>query len=293
MNPSRGWKPLAWNGIRLEIPAAWDPSGIGRRFLMLEDRDGPTLSLRWEPIAGRFDPVRTLRKLTRAAGANADMAPADLPPLWEKAMKSSGGSKPHLAGFRWRDGIGALIHRSDDRTAILAAFHGESPPPAAAPLLASLRSVVGKPTRPFILYDIRARVPAEFNLDRFRFLPGAFELEFSGTGTYLRFHRWGPASMLLDGAGLETFAHRRIPEVPKDAKADGETLDWEASVGGPLGAILPGKRPRFEAGRIWRPPESDRILGIVAAAPTREAATKSRNRAARDFGILRELAPPP
>lgn len=291
MTSALRWKPVAWNGVRLEIPASWDPARIGRRFLMLEDAEGPRLALRWEPIRGRFDPERTLRKLTRAVDADADVATADVLPSWRKALKSAAGPQPEISGFRWRDGRGALLHWPDANAAVLVGFYGKSPPPAAGPALASLRIVVRKPTRAFILYDIQARVPADLNLDRFQFLPGAFELAFSGTGTRLRLHRWGPASMLLDEGGLADFARRRISSAPGSAAADGDALVWEIPVGGPLGAILPGKRPRFEAGRLWRLPEPDRILGAVAAAPSRDEAKTLRDRVARDFGIVDANSP--
>ncbi len=287
--PSRSpWKPLAWNGIQLEVPADWDPARMGRRFLLLEDAEGPTLALRWAPIAGRFDAHKTLCKLTRAVGADADATPNDPPAIWRNALKSGQGPGPETYGFGWRDGAGVLLYWPDSDIAALAGFYGNPPPPTAGPVLAALRPVAGKPTRPFQLYDIHARVPADLNLDRFQFVPGAFELAFSGTATRLLLHRWGPASMLLDGDGLLSFARRRLPSIPREAPGDEMDRRWEQSLGGPIGKLLPGKRARFEAGRIWQVSEMDRILGVIAAGPSRESARKLLETASREFRVVEE-----
>jgi hypothetical protein len=284
MSTKSHWKPLAWNGIRLEVPADWDPARIGRRFLLLEDADGPALALRWEPIAGRFDPEKTLQNLSRAVGTDAQLRSEAPPPLWKKAVTSGKGPSPEVSGFRWQDGAGLLLYWSGIPIAALAGFYGD-PPPAAGPVLAAIRPVFDRPTLPYFLYDLHARVPADLNLDRFRFVPGAFELAFSGGGTRLRLYRWGPASMLVGGDGLAAFARQRIPSVPANAAEDGGTLQWETGLGGPLGKLVPGNRPRFEAGRVWRLPGPDRLLGVVAAGPTKEAARTLRDRTAADCDI--------
>lgn len=286
MSSSAPWKPLAWNGIRLEVPADWDPARMGRRFLLLENEEGPTLSLRWEPISGHFDAQKTLHKLTRAVGADADVTPNDPPAIWRNALKSGGGPGPETYGFGWRDGAGVLLYWPDSNIAALAGFYGNPPQPTAGPVLAALQPVAGKPTRPFQLYDIHARAPADLNLDRFQFVPGAFELAFSGTATRLLLHRWGPASMLVNGDGLLSFARRRLPSIPKDASGDEMDRRWEQSLGGPIGKFLPGKRARFEAGRIWRVSEADRILGVIAAGPSREGTRKLLETTSREFRIV-------
>jgi len=288
MKASPPWKPLAWNGVQLEVPADWDPARMGRHFLLLEDEEGPRLALRWEPITGRFDAHKTLHKLTRAVGADADVTPNDPPAIWRNALKSGRGPEPEIYGFGWRDGAGVLLFWPDLHIAALAGFYGNSPPPAAGPVLAALRPVAGKPTRLFRIYDIHARVSADLNLDRFQFLPGAFELAFSGTATRLLLYRWGPASMLLDGDGLLSFARRRLPSIPRDAAGDEMDRRWKQSLGGPIGKFLPGKRARFEAGRIWRVSEMDRILGVIAAGPSREGARKLLETASREFRIVEE-----
>jgi hypothetical protein len=282
------WKLLAWNGIRLEVPADWDPARMGRRFLLLEDEEGPTMALRWEPISGRFDAHKTLHKLTRAVGTDAEVAPNDAPTIWRNALKSGRGLGPETYGFGWRDGAGLLLFWPDLHIAALAGFYGNPPPPTAGPVLAALGPVAGKPTRPFQVYDIHARVPADLNLDRFQFVPGAFELAFSGTATRLLLHRWGPASMLLDDDGLLSFARRRLPSIPRDPGGDEMDRRWEQSLGGPIGKLLPGKRARFEAGRIWRVPEMDRILGVIAVGPSREGARKLLETTSREFRIVEE-----
>jgi hypothetical protein len=56
------------------------------------------------------------------------------------------------------------------------------------------------------LFDIRARIPFDFNMISYRFEAGYYELVFSNKKHKITLGRWGPASAHLRNRNLEEFA---------------------------------------------------------------------------------------
>ena len=92
------WREVAWNGVRFETPATWVPASIGSRYLLFEDRSGPTLEIRWEPVRGKFSHAAQLKRLSAGRGRKPSRpaAAVDLPASWAAAL-----NRFEAAGFSW------------------------------------------------------------------------------------------------------------------------------------------------------------------------------------------------
>ena len=90
---ARGWKTIAWNGLRFEVPGDWDPARIGPRHLLLASEAGPVMEIKWATVKGRFSGRRRLRELSRRVRRRgAAFRETALPEPW----------RPFLSGFEAR-----------------------------------------------------------------------------------------------------------------------------------------------------------------------------------------------
>ena len=57
------WKEIAWYGMRFKIPADWQMSQIGIRYLAIEDEFGLVMEIKWAPVKGKFSHSSHLKRL--------------------------------------------------------------------------------------------------------------------------------------------------------------------------------------------------------------------------------------
>jgi hypothetical protein len=270
------WKTLAWNGIRCKIPTTWEVGQIGIRHLILEDETGPVMEVKWGPVKGTFSHRTHLKRLAALQSRRSKISVAKwiLPPPWEAALKEF-----EAGGFLWQSpesgGRGAILFCPTCRTATLIQFFVDSSVKREHEFLAVLKSFVDHSRDgwlPWSLFDIRATLPQSFQLERFRFEAGKFELAFSAGRQHIYLHRWAPAAALLAGRDLIGFAGS-IPEFADGAPRpltinNCDAVEWE---------ILPAndwrqKLSRFKINsscfyyRMWVLEEKNRILGVRADA---------------------------
>ncbi len=269
----RPWRQVAWNGLSFQAPRDWEPARIGARYLLLDDGAGPVMEVKWSPVRGKFSHAAQLKRLGAGRGrkGGAPPAPADLPPRWAAALEGF-----EARGFAWGSGgsagRGAILFCPVCRQAAMVQFvdrglaRGD-----AARILASYRDHEGGDWRTWSLFDIRARVPAGFELLRHRFGTGCFELAFGSRRQKLCLHRWAPARALLSQTDLAGFARQRIGfpgGAPVLAPWRGRpALEWALAP-----SPAPGARwwSRFKAGtpykwlRLWHLETENRILGVRA-----------------------------
>jgi hypothetical protein len=268
------YREIAWNGIRFEVPTDWEITGIGLRYLFFEDAVGPVFEVKWERIRGRFSHNKHMRRLAaqqrRSHGKAFQKSP--LPKKWKKAVSAF-----DAAGFRWQggpyEGIGAVLHCPECRNATLIQFfkkNGEGIDSRCLKILSSFRDHrTGKPTS-WAVYDIQAETPPEFQLVKYRFDAGAFQMIFKAGDIKAALHRWSPAAVLLRNRSLEAFAAGvfRLPPVdPVSIDIDGsDGFQWvSVPAGNPLTRLVNRIRPAvpFRCIRIWHVVSSNRILGIA------------------------------
>ena len=266
-------KPIAWNGIQFNAPADWDVAELGLHYLLLENRDGPVLEIKWGRVRGPFSHKKQLRRLVRSQDARsaATLREIDCPQQWEQALPSFIRICFAWAGRNIR-GKGIILYCPECRKTTFIQFYQKGPQPDPAILtsvLASFQDHATKEGTVWAVFDIRAKIPKRYRLTRHRFLPGEFEITFASKGETLSLHRWGPASILLSTGNLQEFA-RRVLVFPQ-----GEPLPMQASdVPAVEWAVdLPKDWPsRFwrhlrhstvnQKARLWWLQESNRILGV-------------------------------
>ncbi len=271
MRPANG-KEIAWNGIRLVVPAAWEPGRIGPRHLVIESEAGPAMEIKWGPVKGRFSQRAYLRRLSKwTLARGAALREWALPKDWQQAL-----ARFESAGFAWEAGseaaVGAILHCPACRTASMIQFFqppGRSAAAGqAAVVLSSLRDHRDDGRVAWAVYDIRALLPGGFALVRHRFEAGRFFLEFRARRRTIGLWRWAPAAVLLRDRDLSRFAETLAGleglEFRATAVAGAPAVEGrERAAGGArrMASFLGLRSVR--AARIWHVPARNRILGIV------------------------------
>jgi len=267
------WQEFAWNGIRFEAPANWQVGTIGPRYLLIEDDTGPVLELKWGRITGRFSHRTHLRRLAahkeKKIGQSVKECP--IPPLWEDAVANY-----KATGFSWQGqgigGRGVLLYCTACHTATLIQFYikgGRQSEKIPRHILNSFLDHREDNLVTWSLYDIRAILPAEFNLKHYRFEAGEFELSFASNRQKLNLHRWGPAFTLLSNCDLLQIARMLIPN-PYGVggpviHGDGEAVEWRIDPPAtPWGRwwVRINRKSAFQWLRLWHLPVKNRILGV-------------------------------
>lgn len=266
------WREIAWNGVRFSTPAAWEVAKIGPRYLLLADQGEPALEIKWERIKGRFSHQTALRRLKSLHRDTIQESP--LPEEWEKILGDF-----TVKGFTWqagaRGGRGVILHCPACGNATLIQFFlnfSDSNHETCRRVLASFQDhSMDSPVR-WSIFDIRAEIPADYRLVRYRFEAGRFEMQFGSKGQQITLYRWGPASALLAKGDLIAFAVKTIrihqsgwhsltctghPAVQSERSVPGGP--WARCWGRMTG------KPHFQWFRLWHLVEKNRVLGVGAS----------------------------
>jgi len=267
---------VAWNAVRFQCPPGWQVDQIGKRHLRLDNGQGPVMEAKWGPVRGRFSHKAHLKRLDvlNARRTGGRVAAWEIPDAWKAAVADY-----QACGFQWQgaaaDGRGVSLYCPVCRQAALIQFFLSTPGAREKQFLTVLQSFRDHSNdgqTAWSLFDIRARLPQTFQLRRFRFDAGKFELEFSDGRQNLRLHRWAPAKALLAGADLAGFAGR-LPGFSA-APLRSATINGHPAVEGRTGPA-PGRprwivriQPRlsFQWVRLWLLEKENRLLGIRSAS---------------------------
>lgn len=194
-------KEVAWNGIRFLSPADWEIGKIGNQYLMLEDDEGPVMEVKWRRIKGNFSPQTQLQRLAalhkKKIGVTIKKIP--IPSNWEKMAEHY-----QTVCFSWHNevmgGIGIVLYCPKCQTSTLMQFFqrkARKTEKITTHLLASFQDHPKKGQTAWTVFDMTARIPDDFQLLRYRFEPGVFELTFARGKHKITLYRWGPATILL------------------------------------------------------------------------------------------------
>lgn len=267
-------RTIAWDGLRLAVPAHWEPARLGLGFLMLEDSSGPRLSLRWQRIKGAFEPEKVLKRLAR----RKLLKPSRRPDGAVSAMLSS-LSPEHRAlpcadtAGGGADGLLFTIPGSD--LAVLAAPHAR-PDEKASPWVEAANSLAASDPAVFSLFDVSGQAPPGFRLAVFSVQLGHFHFQFRNRASTLDYYRFAPAEVILrakslDGWACEVFAQAlNKPRVFAPGYFDSApACRFEDSIrpglSGAARAQVCRVFPSFRFARAmaWRPDDS-KILAVIA-----------------------------
>ncbi|TRZ52146.1 hypothetical protein D4S03_03965 [bacterium] len=265
------WGEIAWNGVRFSTPELWEVAKIGPRYLLLAYQGEPALEIKWEKIKGRFSHQTALKRMNSLHKNAVQESP--LPEEWVKVLGDF-----DVMGFTWqaaaRGGRGAILYCPACGNAILIQFFGNlsgSSYKTCRRVLASFQDHSDDNRVRWSLFDIRAEIPAEYRLLRYRFEAGRFEMHFGSKRQRITLYRWGPASALLGSGDLFAFAAKTIRihrnEWHPLTCTGHHAVQWEKAVLGGLWARcwerMIGK-PHFQWFRLWHLVGKNRLLGVGA-----------------------------
>jgi len=268
------WKEIAWCGVRFKTPAEWHLSQIGIRYLALEDEFGPVMEIKWAPVKGKFSQKAHLKKLAalQKKQVRKPIQPKPLSTSWQSALTDFDTSE-----FYWQanaiHGRGLVLFCPTCRNATLIQFfnkQSEQEDPVAAEVLNTFRDHRSDGQVLWAAYDIRALVPEAFQLKRYRFDAGQYELDFANGSEHIILQRWAPASVLLRKRDLVQFA-KTVASFGKTEPVAGsiagcETVEWSLAPATTWQRWLSRfkhKSSYYWLG-LWHLEAKNRILGVRA-----------------------------
>jgi hypothetical protein len=258
------------------------------------------LEMRWKRGEDRVGLERTIRRrIERYARDGVQLHRSQPPSGW---LQDREGQEAEWTFLEWQrqPDFGMEIVRACSVCGMVCIFRVHLPGDAACrrtdgwPRMESVLRSFSDHVHPegirFSLYDIDLLVPEDFRLHRFSFQPGSFELQFYADHGNIRYHRWAPAGMLLQGKPLECFGStvcgparwRRLHVRPDEEVVLGDVQ--------PQGWL---ERIRLRPGDRWfclkYDRTTDRLLGIRYAGSKRHTDDQIE-RLSRLFRVRRPIS---
>ena len=276
------WKTVAWNGIRVQVPSQWEVSSLAKTYLQLDDGVGPVLELKWQQVRGVFSHQDHLKKLARHSRSVAVLSfqQTSLPEEWRQALR-------HFQAkcFEWQggevNGKGVVLYCPTSRHASLLQFYQRrdlgGSEVGLLGVLDSFRDQCGQDMVRWSLFGLNALMPKSFELVRYRFEPGHYQLEFKHRQERVELKRWGPADLLLRESDLLHWFEKNCKELHwcrltdiRGAYYRGRSSLYGKSRGSDslaarLWARISRKLPNVWT-RIWHLSSQNQILGVVAGS---------------------------
>lgn len=271
-NPTLG-KEVAWNGIRFLSPVDWEIGKIGNHYLMLEDEAGPMMEVKWHRIKGHFSPQAQLHRLSalhkNKPGRNIKQIP--VPSGWKEVI-----DRFESLCFSWygetMGGRGVVLYCPKCQNSTLMQFFQRKIhviDKITTQLLASFQDHRQDDQIDWAVFDITARIPREFQLVKYRFEAGLFELTFVCRGNKVTLYRWGPASILLRERDLLQNASKMFGISHADlkySKIDGRNMVdsniYPSSSAWVRISNFIKLNPLYNKSRIWHLEDKNRLLGV-------------------------------
>jgi hypothetical protein len=268
------WKEIAWCGLRFKTPADWHLSQIGIRYLALEDPSGPVMEIKWAAVKGKFSQKAHLKKLAslQKKQVRKSIQPKPVSAEWESVLSGFKASE-----FSWQTGAsrgrGLILFCPTCRNATLIQFfqqQAEKDNPVAVKVLNAFRDHRTDGQVLWSAYDVRALLPEAYQLKRYRFEAGRYELDFAKGSEHIILHRWAPASVLLRKKDLVQFA-KTVAGLDKTEPVAGrmagcETVEWSVSPATAWQRQLSRfkRKASYHWLGLWHLEAKNRILGIRA-----------------------------
>lgn len=266
---------LAWDGLSLTVPAAWEPARLGKGYMLLEDAAGPRLEVRWQRVPKGFAPQRALKRLARKKQLGKDSQPS-------AAVRSVLDALPPEAEAlacapRGQGGDGVIFMMPGVGMAVLAALHPRQREDGAEDWPEIIRSLSDKSSGLVSIYDIQAQTPPGFRLADFSIKLGHYHIQYRKGGDCLDFSRFAPAEVILRGKTLSVWAQEvYAPTLGRKRiwmNGDLDGMEAVASGGYRLSGLAGTLRAVFSRVYVpakWRlamawKPDASKILAVTAS----------------------------
>jgi hypothetical protein len=234
------WDEIAWNGISFLKPSCWEIATIGRNYLMLGTQTDPRMEITWgnpSKTASQHRNLKQLQSIKRSFGRRKHGLSVDAwnpPQSWLDALPSHKAS-----GFSWTNQTGkALIASCSfcNRASLFRFYQHCNEDPVnfhtiVSNILSTFRDHTENSRQRWAVFDLRATLPAAFQIKSYQFSPGFMAMEFFTNVHIISLYRWSPASVLLAGRKLSEFAGS-LPFYPgstSETLQDENRIEWEKS----------------------------------------------------------------
>jgi len=285
------WKHFAWDGWQLETPVDWDlgalETGPKGGYFRLDDEFEPRLMVRWQPLAGKFDPERAIErhfKKQRRSSGKSGTAPllkigASLPGL-RKAFKDLDYETYSLEDGEERSlGLAAFCPKC--KRAFIAEMTTTKTGGAGERLikrvLSSLRDHARGKLARWEVFGLSVDLPASLRGVRHTFNQGYVGFSAAERGTRVDVSRWTLANMHLAEVNLREFLGRHLlkkRDMPPVSVEDVIVQSHPAClfhtrkrllepVRARLRKVITVRKPAYRTGFIWHCVDSNRIIMLV------------------------------
>ncbi len=267
-----GHRLIAWNGILLHIPHAWDARVSGQRHLIFEKDFQPQLQIRWEKSNHRT-PRDLQKKLSQFSGQLGTAIQQDRFPEKLQRLKDIFGL---VTCYQEESGMitGGLCLCADCHTLVL--FQLLSADPAlleeVCDCLATLSCHTPSEGPSEILWriqDFSITVPASFVLQNYTFGAGLTRLSFYSADLLLQTCTLGPADSRLSQQSLREILVTLTdsPNLEIAAGEDDNSCEGYRSPTIPKQVLFRLHREKpFISSKIWHDTVSNRILAVILSS---------------------------
>ncbi len=261
-------KFIAWNGVSLRIPAAWDLRVSGLCHLVFEKDFEPQLQIRWEKPS-RKNPQYLQNKLTGFNGQSTSIIPhADLPAKWQKLKEKFGW----VNTYREAGGTieGGICSCKSCNTVLLFQLLSRAPalPEEVGDCLESL-SCHGHQETLWRVQDFSLITPPTFKLKDYTFGAGLTRLSFFSGVLFLQTCKLAPADTRLSQQSLEeillALTGTSVMEVHNDEDKQYCEGYRSPSIAKQIVFRLRREKP-FLLAKIWHDRVSNRLLAVVLSS---------------------------
>ena len=244
------WQDIAWGGVSLQLPADWQPSIIHKSYLFFEHEGNPAFAIRWEKIRGSFSAEKILHRMRKSfKHGSAALEQWDRQDeLQEKYNKFS------ITAYTWHDdggkGKGLLLYCSDcSRATLIQLYEKDSREKGIVDhILATYCDHPSGPEQEWSMFDIRALMPVDAELQSHEFLAGRYTLSFLLNSSTLTLYRFKPSAAILLHQSIREFGSSLADGAPLVEKGSDEEAYWEFRASGLQKLAV---RLRRKPGWIW------------------------------------------
>ena len=258
---------IAWNGVCLDIPFAWDARVSGQRQLIFEKDFEPQLQIRWEKV-GKDTPKALRRRLQQFAVQLGPLVEEDNFPVELQPIKDTFDL---VTCFQKESGkiAGGIFLCPDGHTLLLFQLLAHDPT-----LLQEMNSCLTTLSCPshsgslWCIQDFSLTIPVSFTLKDYTFGAGLTRLSFTSSDLFLQTCKLGPADRRLEQQSLV-----EILSTLSDDKDLAIITEADNSCSGYRNPTIPRqilfrlrRQKPFIRAKIWHDAGKNRLLAVVLSS---------------------------